>query len=47
MTGPVPLQQGCTHAVVDIDALLADDRLAAALAAPLVPGTTKVTFYCG
>jgi P4 family phage/plasmid primase-like protien len=41
MTGPVQLHLGCTHAEVDIDAILADDRLAAALAAPVIPGTDK------
>ncbi|HEY3689672.1 MAG TPA: phage/plasmid primase, P4 family [Pseudonocardiaceae bacterium] len=40
MTAPTPLHR-CAHEQVDIDALLADDRLAAALAAPVVPGTEK------
>lgn len=37
---PIPLH-GCKHAEVDVEALLADDRIAAAVAAPVVPGTTE------
>jgi P4 family phage/plasmid primase-like protien len=37
---PIPLPI-CKHADVDVDALLADDRIAAAVAAPVVPGTTE------
>jgi hypothetical protein len=39
-TAPIPLH-GCRHDEIDVDALLADDRLAAALAAPIIPGTEK------
>ena len=37
---PIPLH-GCKHAEVDVEALLADDRIAAAVNAPVVPGTTE------
>lgn len=40
MTAPTQLRR-CAHEQIDLDKLLADDRIAAALAAPIVPGTNK------